>query len=62
MIDDEKSKWENEKKMINDLSGNRSDILKLNISGLGSTMVKRSILTSVPETSLEALFSGKHPV
>ena len=44
------------------MNGNGSEILELNISGEKKTMVSRSVLTCVPETSLEALFSGRHPV
>ena len=44
-------------KKIND---SLSDVVSLNISGKSKTQVSRKLLTSVPYTLLEAMFSGRH--
>ena len=39
-----------------------TDIVKLNVGGSTSFHIQRDLLTSVPGSIMEAMFSGRHPV
>ena len=37
-----------------------TDLVLINLNGIKTIHVSRKLLTSVPDTSLEAMFSGRH--
>ena len=43
-------------------NGEESDIVTLNLRNQMNISVSRKLLTSIPDSSLEAMFSGRHPL
>ena len=52
-----------EKKKIESINKINDDILELSVCGTTKGFsVRKSLLCSVPESALEAMFSGRHPL
>ena len=58
----DKKEWDNEQKMVKEKSVSTMDeIISLNVGGVTKGfMVRKSLLTSIPGSALEAMFSGRH--
>ena len=59
-IHQEKDTWEHEKLLIKKKNAVDSDVLRLNVGGTHKIMVSQKVLTSVPDSTLRAMFSGMH--
>jgi len=57
----ERELWEAEKKQIQKISRPEDEIIDLDVGGMTEGFrVRKSLLTSVPGSALEAMFSGRH--
>ena len=61
-IAEAKQKWADEQKQIQARTLDQSEIVSLNVGGQKGIQVSRALLTQEPETVLEAMFSGRHPL
>ena len=59
-IEQEKGRWEQEKVRIAQINHIQDEIVELDISGIFQMKVRRSLLASVPGSTLDAMFSGRH--
>ena len=61
-LEDEKWKWFNERKRMEGINKIDDEVLNLNVSGVKEGFsVRKSLLCSIPDSALEAQFSGRHP-
>ena len=57
----DKIAWETEIKMVRNISSEDDEIVQLNVSGVTEGfVVRKSLLCSVKNSALEAMFSGRH--
>ena len=62
VLDDEKRQWYSERKRVEEMNKIDDEVLDLNVSGVKEGFsVRKSLLCSIPESTLEAQFSGRHP-
>ena len=59
-IKQERENWEHEKRLISHKNQFYSDILSLNVGGTHKIMVSQKVISSVPGSSLQKMFSGMH--
>ena len=53
--------WNNEQEIIKARMAQAEDIISLDVGGVTNGFkVRKSVLTSVPDSALEAMFSGRH--
>ena len=61
MLAQEKVSWKLEQEIIQEKVNKSDEILQLNVGGVTQGfMVRKSVLTQVPDSALEAMFSGRH--
>ena len=56
----EKQVWQDEYRLIQSKNAFGSEVLSLNVGGTHNIMVSQKVLTSVPNSTLEKMFSGMH--
>jgi hypothetical protein len=59
----QRNKWVNEKKLVNLRYATEGELFQLNVSGLtAGFLLNKELLCSVPNTALEAKFSGRYQI
>lgn len=63
LISEEKCAWELEKRQVERVNSIDDEVVELDVGGVTEGFsVRKSLLQSVPGSSLQAMFSGRHPL